>query len=87
MRRWWRSFLVSGSTGIYMFVYGIVYYSTKLRIESATSTILYFGYTFIMSMLVFLMTVRFLWIHDVSGHDWVHGVFHLCEENLWIHQD
>ena len=55
--RWWRSFLVSGSTGFYVFVYGIIYYMTKLHIDNGPSSFLYFGYTFLMSLLVFLMTV------------------------------
>jgi len=28
---WWRSMLTSGSSGLYLFLYGIFYYSTKVR--------------------------------------------------------
>ncbi|XP_046401504.1 transmembrane 9 superfamily member 2 [Ischnura elegans] len=53
---WWRSFLTSGFTAIYLFVYCIHYFVTKLNIEDAASTFLYFGYTLIMVFLFFLLT-------------------------------
>ncbi|KAK2152562.1 hypothetical protein LSH36_325g02079 [Paralvinella palmiformis] len=52
---WWRSFLTSGFTAIYFFFYCIHYYVSKLEIEGITSTLLYFGYTFIMVFLFFLL--------------------------------
>nr|BAN20623.1 conserved hypothetical protein [Riptortus pedestris] len=53
---WWRSFLTSGFTAVYLFIYCIHYFVTKLNIEDATSTFLYFGYTLIMVFLFFLLT-------------------------------
>ncbi|XP_075211527.1 transmembrane 9 superfamily protein member 2 [Lycorma delicatula] len=53
---WWRSFLTSGFTAIYLFIYCVHYFVTKLNIEDLASTILYFGYTFIMVYLFFLLT-------------------------------
>ncbi|XP_046427122.1 transmembrane 9 superfamily member 2 isoform X1 [Neodiprion virginianus] len=53
---WWRSFLTSGFTAFYLLVYCIHYFVTKLNIEDATSTFLYFGYTLIMVFLFFLLT-------------------------------
>lgn len=53
---WWRSFLTSGSTAIYLFAYCCHYFATKLPIGDTASTILYFGYTLIMVFLFFLMT-------------------------------
>jgi transmembrane 9 superfamily protein 2/4 len=53
---WWRSFLTSGFTGFYLFVYCVHYFVTKLEIEGAASTFLYFGYTSIMVFLFFLLT-------------------------------
>ncbi|XP_011506080.1 PREDICTED: transmembrane 9 superfamily member 2 [Ceratosolen solmsi marchali] len=53
---WWRSFLTSGFTAFYLLVYCIHYFVTKLNIEDATSTFLYFGYTMIMVYLFFLLT-------------------------------
>lgn len=53
---WWRSFLTSGSTALYLFVYCVHFFMTKLEIEDALSTFLYFGYTFIMVYLFFVLT-------------------------------
>lgn len=53
---WWRSFLTSGFTAAYLLIYCIHFFITKLDIEGATSTFLYFGYTFIMVYLFFLLT-------------------------------
>merc|ERR1740130_1184627 len=46
---WWRSFLASASSGLYLFLYGIFYYSTKLDIIGFTSGLMYFGYMFLAS--------------------------------------
>lgn len=53
---WWRSFLTSGFTAVYLLIYCIHFFVTKLDIEGAISTFLYFGYTFIMVYLFFLLT-------------------------------
>jgi transmembrane 9 superfamily member 2/4 len=55
-RWWWRSFLTSGCSALYMFIYSAVYFATRLHITRAVSIVLYFGYTFIISCLFFLMT-------------------------------
>lgn len=53
---WWRSFLTSGFTAIYFFVYCIHYFFTKLEMVGFTSTFLYFGYTAMIVFLFFLLT-------------------------------
>lgn len=53
---WWRSFLTSGFTAVYLFVYAVHYFFSKLQITGAASTILYFGYTMIMVLIFFLFT-------------------------------
>jgi len=53
---WWRSFLTSGFTAVYFFLYCIHYFFSKLVIEGAASTILYFGYTFLLAFIFFLFT-------------------------------
>jgi len=52
---WWRSFLTSGASALYMFLYAIYYY-TKLDLEESVSIMLYFGYTLIMSLGFFVLT-------------------------------
>lgn len=67
---WWRSFLTSGFTAVYLFGYCIHYFVSKLEIHGAASTFLYFGYTFIIVFLFFLLTGETLWsfIHSIYLH-------------------
>eukprot|EP00928_Gymnodinium_smaydae_P048554 TRINITY_DN32475_c0_g1_i1.p1 TRINITY_DN32475_c0_g1~~TRINITY_DN32475_c0_g1_i1.p1 ORF type:complete len:629 (+),score=121.23 TRINITY_DN32475_c0_g1_i1:125-2011(+) len=53
---WWRSFLSSASSACYVFLYSIVYFTSRLQIEKFVSTLLYFGYMFLMSIAFFLLT-------------------------------
>eukprot|EP00002_Diphylleia_rotans_P009050 TRINITY_DN1906_c0_g1_i5.p1 TRINITY_DN1906_c0_g1~~TRINITY_DN1906_c0_g1_i5.p1 ORF type:complete len:287 (+),score=53.98 TRINITY_DN1906_c0_g1_i5:366-1226(+) len=53
---WWRSFLVSASSGIYIFLYCIFYFVTKLQIHSFVSALLFFSYSLIMCLLFFVLT-------------------------------
>jgi len=53
---WWRSFLTSGASSIYLFAYSLFYFFTKLEITKPVSGILYFGYMFIISLGFFLLT-------------------------------
>mmetsp|Transcript_2548 Transcript_2548/g.3968 ORF Transcript_2548/g.3968 Transcript_2548/m.3968 type:complete len:638 (+) Transcript_2548:111-2024(+) len=54
-RWWWRSFLCSGSTAIYVFLYSVVYF-TRLESTMAVTYFLYFGYMALISLGVFLIT-------------------------------
>ena len=53
---WWRSYLTSGASSIYMFLYAVFYFFTKLEITSFASAFLYFGYTLIMTLIFFVLT-------------------------------
>ncbi|CAF1523660.1 unnamed protein product, partial [Rotaria sordida] len=53
---WWRSFLTSGFTAVYFFFYSIYYFSSKLEISDGASTFLYFGYTIMLTCILFLFT-------------------------------
>ena len=53
---WWRSFLTSASSALYLFLYTIYYFSTKLEITKAVSASLYFGYMFLFSAAFFVVT-------------------------------
>jgi transmembrane 9 superfamily member 2/4 len=48
--------LTSGASAWYMFGYSIFYYHTRLNIIGFVSTLLYFGYSFIMSLAFFVLT-------------------------------
>ncbi|XP_074640528.1 transmembrane 9 superfamily member 4-like [Tubulanus polymorphus] len=53
---WWRSFIVSGGSAVYVFAYSIFYFITKLEITQFIPTLLYFGYTFLMVLAFWLLT-------------------------------
>lgn len=53
---WWKSFIVSGGSAIYIFAYSIFYFVTKLEITAFVSTLLYFGYTLLMVVTFWLLT-------------------------------
>mmetsp|Transcript_32648 Transcript_32648/g.39520 ORF Transcript_32648/g.39520 Transcript_32648/m.39520 type:complete len:615 (+) Transcript_32648:134-1978(+) len=53
---WWRAFLTSGSSAIYLFAYSSFYFFTKLDITMTVSAFMYFGYMFIISLGFFLLT-------------------------------
>jgi len=54
-RWWWRSFLTSGCAALYMFIYSVIYFATRLHINRLVSVVLYFSYTIIVCTLFFLM--------------------------------
>ncbi|KAI9208872.1 uncharacterized protein BJ171DRAFT_437592 [Polychytrium aggregatum] len=53
---WWRSFFTSGSSALYVFLYCTYYYATRLNISNSTSTVLYFGWSAVVSALFFILT-------------------------------
>jgi transmembrane 9 superfamily protein 2/4 len=55
-RWWWRSFLSSGSSALYLFLYSVWYYSAKLKIQGMVSTVIYFSYMLMASITFFLFT-------------------------------
>lgn len=52
---WWRSFLASGSTALYVFLYSAFYFS-RLESNLFVTYVLYFGYMSLISMGLFLLT-------------------------------
>lgn len=55
-RRWWRSFLVSGSCGFYVFLYSTYYFWTRLDVGNVIGAMLYFGYMAVISGALGLLT-------------------------------
>lgn len=53
---WWRSYLTSGSSALYLFLYATFYFFTKLEITKMVSALLYFGYMLIVSYAFFVLT-------------------------------
>lgn len=54
-RWWWRSFLTSGSTALYVFLYSILYFS-RLESNMFVTYLLYFSYMAVISLGIFLIT-------------------------------
>mmetsp|Transcript_17897 Transcript_17897/g.26407 ORF Transcript_17897/g.26407 Transcript_17897/m.26407 type:complete len:629 (+) Transcript_17897:78-1964(+) len=55
-RWWWRSYLSSGSSGAYLFLYSVWYYMSKLDIEGFVPTVLYFAYMSMISITFMMVT-------------------------------
>nr|XP_033512686.1 transmembrane 9 superfamily member 7-like isoform X3 [Nicotiana tomentosiformis] len=55
-RWWWRAYLTSGSSALYLFLYSIYYFCAKLEISKLVSGILYFGYMLIWAYAFFVLT-------------------------------
>ena len=72
-RWWWRSIIASGSAGIYLFLYSVYYYLTRLHMADRVSVLLYFGYMSLASVLFFLLTgvigylSTFRFVHLIYG--------------------
>merc|ERR1711861_84200 len=54
-RWWWRSFLASGCSAIYVFLYSCLYFQTRLSINEFVGKALYFGYMGLISYTFFLL--------------------------------
>jgi transmembrane 9 superfamily protein 2/4 len=46
---WWRSYLTSGSSALYLMLYSAFYFYTKLDMSKGVPTAMYFGYMFMVS--------------------------------------
>jgi len=53
---WWRSYLTSGSSALYLLLYSTFYFFTKLDMSKGVPTLMYFGYMFIISYSFFILT-------------------------------
>jgi transmembrane 9 superfamily protein 2/4 len=53
---WWRALFSSGGSAIYMLVYALFYFKTRLEITEFIPTLLYFGYTGLMVLTFWLLT-------------------------------
>merc|ERR1712110_629188 len=70
---WWRSFFSSGTSALYVFLYSILYFSSRLKIERFVPTLVYFGYMSIISIIFFLLTgsigtcATFIFVRAIYG--------------------
>ncbi|KAK9864558.1 hypothetical protein WJX84_004026 [Apatococcus fuscideae] len=55
-RWWWRAYFTSGSSALYLFLYSLFYFYTKLDITKTVPMLMYFGYMAIVSYAFFCLT-------------------------------
>ncbi|XP_042483364.1 transmembrane 9 superfamily member 7-like isoform X1 [Macadamia integrifolia] len=53
---WWRAYLTAGSSALYLFLYSVFYFFTKLEMTKLVSIIFYFGYMLLVSCAFFVLT-------------------------------
>jgi transmembrane 9 superfamily member 2/4 len=56
LHRPWKSFFSCASTGLYVFVYSMIFYARKLSIHNWASTFLYFSWSLVLCILFGIMT-------------------------------
>ncbi|XP_048374239.1 transmembrane 9 superfamily member 1 [Sphaerodactylus townsendi] len=54
-RWWWRSVLSAGSTGLFIFLYSVFYYSRRSNMSGVVQTVEFFGYSLLTGYVFFLM--------------------------------
>ncbi|EPX71042.1 EMP70 family protein [Schizosaccharomyces octosporus yFS286] len=70
---WWRSFITPGFCGVYVFIFSIIYWINRISSTSFATTLLYFGYSLMISILVFLLCGSvgffgsFLFVNKIYG--------------------
>uniref|UniRef100_A0A1I8ERJ8 Transmembrane 9 superfamily member n=1 Tax=Wuchereria bancrofti TaxID=6293 RepID=A0A1I8ERJ8_WUCBA len=53
---WWKSFVISGGSAVYVMGYATFYYFSKLNIIGFIPTLLYFSYSFLMALAFWILT-------------------------------
>lgn len=55
-RWWWRSFFTSGCCAFYALLYSVYYFFHHLQMSDVVSSLLYFGWSLVLTAALFLMT-------------------------------
>ena len=63
----WRSFCTAGASAGYVFANAMVYWVMKLKFGSLVSSLLYVGYSALLSFLFFILTGKFINLRQVTG--------------------
>jgi transmembrane 9 superfamily protein 2/4 len=72
-RWWWHSFVVSATSGVYLFGYAVIYFLTELTLTRVSSVVLYFGYMFLASLTYAFVTgtvgflATFVFVRTIYG--------------------
>merc|ERR1711939_813372 len=52
----WRAFMTAGASAFYVFANALIYWITKLRLSGLAGSVLYIGYSALVSFLFFILT-------------------------------
>lgn len=58
----WRAFMTAGASAFYVFANALIYWITKLQLSGLAGSVLYIGYSALVSFLFFILTGMFLFI-------------------------
>jgi transmembrane 9 superfamily member 2/4 len=70
---WWRSFFISSSCALYVFIYSIYFFVTQSEMDNVSSIVVYFGYSFLSSITLGLtcgsigFTATYIFIRTIFG--------------------
>ena len=70
---WWRSFFVSGSCAVYVFLYSCYFFATQSEMDNISSMVVYFGYSFMSALVLFIMcgamgfTATYIFVRTIFG--------------------
>eukprot|EP00928_Gymnodinium_smaydae_P001105 TRINITY_DN10402_c0_g2_i1.p1 TRINITY_DN10402_c0_g2~~TRINITY_DN10402_c0_g2_i1.p1 ORF type:complete len:619 (+),score=137.73 TRINITY_DN10402_c0_g2_i1:60-1916(+) len=71
-RWWWRSMFTSGASAFYLLLYAIIYFHTRLQINTTVATLIYYGYMVLMSSAFFIFTGT---VGFISSFFFVRGIY------------
>lgn len=89
----WRAFMTAGASAGYVFANAMIYWVTKLQLGGLAGSVLYIGYSALISFLFFILTGKFT-IHNNSIRDYTNKPFRFnrifrllgfCSKDLWIY--
>jgi transmembrane 9 superfamily protein 2/4 len=89
----WRAFLAAGASAFYVFVNALIYWIAKVRTGGLIGSMLYLGYSALISFLFFILTGEsfnnpfFFGVTDMSRLHWILCVVGVCAEDLQVNQD
>jgi transmembrane 9 superfamily protein 2/4 len=64
----WRAFMTAGASAGYVFANALIYWVTKLQLGGLAGSVLYVGYSALISFLFFILTGMFFLFHTYSNY-------------------
>lgn len=91
----WRAFLAAGMSAGYIFANALIYLISKLSLGGLSGTVLYIGYSALLSFLFFILTGKFpckvpnlvVSAANTVRFHWIFLQLVVCAKDLRVHQD